>query len=472
MTTAMMTGSISASERRPFNADVAGLFYLTGIVTAAAAAFVRWRLVVPDDAMATAANILTHQPLFKLVLAADLISTLCYVAVTLLFYEMFKGIRKGLSLLSASLGLVSCGIAGFASFFHVAAWVVLRAAQYLHVVDVQPLPALALTFLRLRAQAYSVSLVFFGLYCLVIGYLIFKTTVLPRIAGAVIPVLLILIALPGIAQTGVSVPQITAGRAALDHGDTDQAIAQLEKAVAATANNFSAHYYLGVAYAKKAQSGGIFAAMSQIPKAKDEWLRALEIDPNSIDARLRLIDFYIMAPGIAGGSEEKALEQAAEAKKRDTLAGHRAYTHIYMLQKKFDMATKEMVEAVREQPKSAKPHYYLGTVLLNQKDWKGSLHEYEMALSLDPAYMPPYFRIGQNAAQSEANYARGEEALRKYLAYKPAYDEPTLARAWYWLGMIQEKEGKKPEARQSYTNAQQLTPDAKDINEALKRVSS
>ena len=79
--------------------------------------------------------------------------------------------------------------------------------------------------------------------------------------------------------------------------------------------------------------------------------------------------------------------------------------------------------------------------------------------------------LGQHAALSESNYARGEEAVRKYLGYKPAHDEPALARAWYWLGMIQEKEGKKADARQSYTNAQKLTPDAKDINEALKRVS-
>src|SRR5438132_6320340 len=130
-----------------------------------------------------------------------------------------------------------------------------------------------------------------------------------------------------------------------------------------------------------------------------------------------------------------------------------------------------MVEAVREQPKSAKAHYFLGNALLNQKDWKGSLHEYEMALSLDAAYMPAYFRMGQHAAQSESNYARGEEGLRKYLQYKPAEGEPGLARAWYWLGMVQEKQGKKAEARQSYGNALKLAPDSKDVSEALRRVS-
>jgi tetratricopeptide (TPR) repeat protein len=281
--------------------------------------------------------------------------------------------------------------------------------------------------------------------------------------------LLILIACSALAATDAE--SIAAGRAALDRGDIDQAIVQLEKAIAVAPNSSEAHYYLGLAYGRKAEKAGIFGGMSQAGKARDEWLRAVELNPNSVDARLRLIDFYIMAPAIAGGSEDKAIEQAAEVRKRDALDGHRAYARIYTLQKKLDLAVKEMVEAVREQPKSAKAHHLLGNALLNQKEWKGSLHEYEMALSLDAAYMPAYFRIGQLAALSESNYARGEEAIRKYLAYKPVNDEPGLARAWYWLGMIQEQQGKKAEARQSYMNSRKLAPDSKDVSEALKRVS-
>ena len=264
---------------------------------------------------------------------------------------------------------------------------------------------------------------------------------------------------------------IAAGRAALDRGDLDTAIVQFEHATAAQPNSAAAHYYLGLAHGGKAQKAGMFGGMSHIKTAVDEWNRALALDPGYFNARLRLIEFYVAAPSLAGGSEEKAMQFAADAKKHDALEGHRAYTRIYTMQKKFDLATKEMVEAVREQPKSAKVHYYFGNTLLNQKDWKGSLHEYDMALSLDPAFMPPYLRIAQNAAQSESNYARGEEAVRKYLAYKPGEDEPNLSTAWYWLGMIQEKQGKKSEARQSYLNAQKLAPESKDINDALKRVS-
>jgi len=266
-------------------------------------------------------------------------------------------------------------------------------------------------------------------------------------------------------------PTIVAGRAALDRGDAEQAVAQFEKAVAANPKSAEAHYYLGLGYARQALAAGMFGGMSAASKAKDEWLRAVELDPNHTEARFRLIDFYVMAPSIAGGGEDKAIEQAAAIRKRDALDGHRAYARIYTLQKKYDMAIAETVQAVREQPKSAKAHYILGNSYLNKKDWVNSLHEYEMAVSLDAKYMPPYFRIAQNAAQSESNYARGEEAIRKYLAYKPLENEPATASAWYWLGMIQEKQGKNAEAKQSYTNALKLSPDSKDYNEALKRVS-
>jgi len=260
-------------------------------------------------------------------------------------------------------------------------------------------------------------------------------------------------------------------KAALQRGDVDQATKLYEQAVAMKPNDAKYHYYLGGAYGRQAQDAGIFSAMGLAKKTKAEFERAVQLDPNYLDARLALIDFYMIAPGIAGGDEDKALAHAAEIKKRNALDGHRAYGRIYTRQKKTELAQKEYVEAVREQPASPKAHYYLGNFYLSQKDWKNSLHEYEYALKLDPNYMPAHFRVGVHAANSGSNYARGEEELRKYLGYTPAEDEPGLASAWYYLGLIQEKQGKKADAKQSFLQAQKLAPGSKDVKEALKRVS-
>lgn len=264
---------------------------------------------------------------------------------------------------------------------------------------------------------------------------------------------------------------ITDGKAAMKRGDADAAAKLFEQAVAMKPNVAEYHFQLGTAYGAQAQKAGMFGGFSLAKKTKGEFERAVQLDPNHLQARLALVDFYSIAPGIAGGSDEKAIEQATEIKKHDALEGHRALGRVYVRQKKVDLARKEFVEAVREQPTSPKAHYYLGNFLVGQKDWSGSLHEYEYALKLDPNYMPAYFRIGHHAATSESNYAKGEEALRKYLGYTPAEDEPGLASAWYYLGMIQEKQGRKADAKQSYVNAQKLAPTSKEVSAALKRVS-
>jgi tetratricopeptide (TPR) repeat protein len=265
---------------------------------------------------------------------------------------------------------------------------------------------------------------------------------------------------------------ITAGRAALDRDEHDKAVDLFSKAVALQPNHAEAHYLLGVAYGQLAQEANILKQASLAKKTKTEFERAVELDPNFLDARFALIDYYLIAPGIMGGSQEKALAQAAEIKKRSALDGHAAYARVYSRQKKVDLARKEYVDAVRGNPKSARAHYMLaGFLINNDKDWKGALHELDMAITLDPAFMPAYVRLGAHAALSGSNYTRGEEALRKYLTYKRTEKEPSHATAWYWLGLVQEKQGKKGEAKVSYQNALKLAPNEKEIREALKRVS-
>src|SRR6478672_11092445 len=257
---------------------------------------------------------------------------------------MTAKLRARLPLLAAFSGLVSVTTFALASFFHAAAAAIVRGAQSLDIAEIPPVPALAQLFLRLRAEAYSVGGVFFALCVLFIGLSIASQTSTPRrsVLTAMRTLATAVLILIAVSTFAADSPPIAAGRAALDRGDADQAIAQFEKAVAANPKDARAHYYLGLANGRKAQKAGMFGGMSYIGAAKDGWLRAIELDPRYLEARLRLIEFYIAAPSLAGGSEEKALGQAAEAKKRDAFDGHRAYAHVYTMQKKYDLAVKEM----------------------------------------------------------------------------------------------------------------------------------
>jgi hypothetical protein len=167
-----------------FKARMAGVFYLlTGTTYVFGSMFVLGKLVVDGDAAATAARIVAHEPLFRLGFAAGLISVACSVALTLLFYDLFKPVNRSLSLLAAFFHLVGLAIAAFSSLLQLAPLVVLGGGHYLSVFKVEQLQALAYVSLKLSGLAYDAFLVFFGFYCVLIGCLIFRSTFLPRIVG-------------------------------------------------------------------------------------------------------------------------------------------------------------------------------------------------------------------------------------------------------------------------------------------------
>jgi Tfp pilus assembly protein PilF len=263
----------------------------------------------------------------------------------------------------------------------------------------------------------------------------------------------------------------TLARIAMAQGDSERAADLLTKAIKLR-SAATYHYHLGQALGDQAMKASMFGKASLAGKVRDEFEKASQLDPNLMEARFGLIDFYMIAPAMMGGSEEKALAQAAEIKKRDAYQGHRAYARIYQRQKKNDLARREYQDLVREQPHSAAAHNVYGAFLAGiDKNYKSGFEEIDTAIKLDPSYMPAYFRLGAVAAASGAQLARGEEALRKYLTHQPKENEPSLADAHYWLGMVYEKEGKKGEAKQSYLNAQRFSPASKTVAEAVKRVS-
>jgi hypothetical protein len=164
---------------------MAGTFYLLSILARMfVEIYVRNRLVVSDDAAATAPNILAHELLWRWGFAGDLIAFASYVTLTALLYELFKPVNRSVSLVASFFSLVACAVQAVSSLFHLAPLVLLGGTLYLRAFNAEQLQALALMFLRLRAQCYhNIGLVFFGLYCLLIGCLIFRSTFLPRILG-------------------------------------------------------------------------------------------------------------------------------------------------------------------------------------------------------------------------------------------------------------------------------------------------
>src|SRR6266705_863174 len=166
-------------------ARITGAFYLLTILTGIfAQGFVSGSLVVDGDAAATATNILTHRGMFQLGFAVYLIEMACQIAMTALFYDLLKPAGRSVSLLAAFLGLAGCVIKTFSRVFFIVPLFVLGGAHYLSAFSAEQLQALALLFLKVNDRGAGMALVFFGFYALLTGYLIIRSTFLPRILGA------------------------------------------------------------------------------------------------------------------------------------------------------------------------------------------------------------------------------------------------------------------------------------------------
>jgi len=113
-------------------ARIAGAFYLATIVAGVfAEAFVRGALIVRNDPAATSTNILTHELLYRTGLVADLVMLASYIAVTLLFYRLFRPVSKSLSMTGAFFSLVGIGVLAVNSLTHVAPLIFLAPGDYL-----------------------------------------------------------------------------------------------------------------------------------------------------------------------------------------------------------------------------------------------------------------------------------------------------------------------------------------------------
>lgn len=168
-------------------ARVAGLFYLVIIACGLyAEAYVRGSLIGADPAT-TAHNILASETLYRSGALADLISQLCDVVVAVALYIVLKPVNRNLALLAAFFRLAAVAILSAATLFHLAPLILLKGT-YLTGFTQPQLAQLSFAALKLHTLGYLFELMFFGVHCVLIGYLVLRSTFLPRILGVLLAI--------------------------------------------------------------------------------------------------------------------------------------------------------------------------------------------------------------------------------------------------------------------------------------------
>jgi hypothetical protein len=165
-------------------ARVAGLLYLlTSIPGFFCLMYIPSHFIVSGDAAATAGKILASESLFRFGIVCEVASFTGFIFVVAALYRLLSGVNKAQAALMAILLLVSIPISLFNVLNYIAALLLVRGTDYLSVFDQPQRDAFAMLFLKLHFQGMMVAQVFWGLWLIPFGLLVFKSGFLPRILG-------------------------------------------------------------------------------------------------------------------------------------------------------------------------------------------------------------------------------------------------------------------------------------------------
>ena len=178
----------SKAETSPqFYARIGGLAYLIIIIGGALGElFIRNKIIVSGDAMATAHKIASSPMLWRIGVAGDLIMHVCDLILAMVYYLLFRRVNKNLAMLSVLFGLIQTAVLVANKLNLMMPLFFLGNEDYLKAFDPHQLQVLAYVAIKAHGYGFSIGLIFFGLECIIDGYLIFTSGFLPKFWGGLI----------------------------------------------------------------------------------------------------------------------------------------------------------------------------------------------------------------------------------------------------------------------------------------------
>ncbi len=253
--------------------------------------------------------------------------------------------------------------------------------------------------------------------------------------------------------------------------DLDRAIKSAERAVELDPGNSLYHLWLGRAYGRKAEHGSRLSGMSLAKKTRREFEEAVRLNPSNLAAQRDLIEFYLQAPGIVGGGEDKARKQVEALAAVDAVEGHLARGRLWMHKKKLDEAEQEYRRVVAAKPQRVDPYFDVADFYLSRNDPVRMEEAAEAAARLQPSDPRLSFYRGVARILAGNRPEEAEKLLKSYLSGVPPRSElPSHADAREWLGRLHERQGQCPAAAKEYRKALELNPRSKIAHDGLRRV--
>lgn len=298
------------------------------------------------------------------------------------------------------------------------------------------------------------------------------------------------------------------GRVRHEFRKFDDAVKYGETAVRLDPKSSDFHRQLGETYADQAESVSMLKQFGLARKCRAEFDAALAIAPKDPDNLFDRMLYYLQAPGVVGGDKKKAAEIADELMKIDASRGYLALVRIAQDQKAEAKLEGLYQKAVEANPRSYEARITLGWFYVNPQHANPSALEQQAKAALDlnpdriggyrllavamvyqkrfddaakviaraetviPDDLSPNVFAARAMLRDGVELPRAEACLRHYIEQtkEPEADSPPIAGAHWSLGLVYEKEGRKPDARSELETAVRLRPDFEPAKKDLKRL--
>jgi tetratricopeptide (TPR) repeat protein len=259
-------------------------------------------------------------------------------------------------------------------------------------------------------------------------------------------------------------------RAHFDFQDWNSAVSACERAASLNPQSSREHLWLGRSYGEKADASNFLTAVGLAKKVHTEFEAAVQLDPNSVEARTDLAEFYVEAPSLVGGGREKAESQAQLLADLDVSKSHWVKARIAEKDHNFALAENEYRAAIAASHGGAIDWFNLASFYRHRERWTDMENALQHAVAAPPAHPEVVMEAAETLIRANRNVPLAVSWLQKYLAGPTVELAPTF-KAYYWLGQAQEKQGNFAAAAESYRAALQLARGYGRAREALNRIS-
>ena len=259
------------------------------------------------------------------------------------------------------------------------------------------------------------------------------------------------------------------GRMAWQSANYKDAARWLDAAIALDPRHVDAYVWRGRTYVQEIETTNFLRKGAVAGRARSMFEKAVEIDPSSFEAREARTEYLMNAPGIAGGSIDKARAEANAAKRVSPIRGAILVGRVEEKAGNTAAAEAEYRGMITSFPDSSGGWESLSTLYQTQSRWDDAFRIIDDRLRANPNDYGMLYQLGRAASLSGQRLEAGEEALRRYLTRdnaRKAFD----GGVHYRLGAIRERRGDPQGARSEYELAVALDPRNLAAKRALERL--